>query len=113
MGFLTQYEEEETRTEHGDDPDGEVRYVEIDGEELEASLQGGQLVLKEAERKAITTGATKSVRVKEICSCGSFTCPLIRKYGLPETVYEREIKPLPSGQRDQAALRLKGSGWAE
>lgn len=110
MPSLTTYEEQDEVLEHGDDPDQEIRYVEIDGEELEASIVNGQIQLKEVA--PATKTKAKSVRIKVICSCGSYQCGAIGAFGHPDrTVYEPEIKPLPTQwERDQLARRLKMGG---
>ncbi len=58
--------------------------------------RGGQAKAKE-----------RTVRVKVICSCGYYTCGMIRRFGHPEPVYQVEIRPLPSQYaRDLRALAL-------
>lgn len=86
-------------TETEVDPEAEATTIEAEAEAAAAELAGT------APGKAKTK--TRTVRVKVICSCGYYTCGMIRRFGHPEPLYQAEIRPLPSQYaRDQRALAL-------
>lgn len=113
--------------EHGERYGVQALTVEYDtrtgralaGTEAEAPVEG-----ETATSETATEGATRAtptvaggagaklatVRVKVICSCGYYTCGMIRRYGHPEPLYRSDIRPLPSQYaRDRRALELHGN----
>lgn len=49
-----------------------------------------------------------SVAKTMICSCGFYTCPMVKKFGHPMPVFKEQIEPLhPQGRRDKRAVELK------
>lgn len=80
---------------------------EVEGTTLTADEAALMRTAEEAIARREANGAT--VRVKVVCSCGSYTCRAIRLFGHPVPVFQTEIEPLPSQYaRDEHALRLHG-----
>lgn len=94
----------ESESDHGDTT-GEPTYV-YEADEDERLELARRLLLDNAQgaARAVTSGVTQHL----ICSCGSFKCPSIKIYGLPQAVYEAEIRGLPDqGARDRRARELR------
>jgi hypothetical protein len=105
----------EIEIEHGDrygveDTSQEERWCETCGvweaENYECEARKAALEAEEAEeREALTR------RTKLICSCGSFTCGAIVRFGLSVPTFEGDIQPIPSQHvRDIRALEIKAAG---
>lgn len=84
-------------------------HVEDDEEaKTEAYLKAKGLRRNE-ETGEIEEDVESMIRVKVICSCGSYTCGMIRTFGHPVEVFKDAIEPLyPQMSRDRKALDLKG-----
>jgi hypothetical protein len=105
MRVSYQYLRTESEDEHRERV-GEPEYVvELNREEERVLVS----LVSEENREAVR-GSLAGRQLKLICSCGFYTCPMVTRYGLPEPVYQAEIRPLPDKyQRDRRALELQGS----
>lgn len=101
----------ESEIEHGDrygveDTSQEERWCETCGVwEAESYVCEAAQAAQAEEEEKITR------RTKLICSCGSFTCGAIVRFGLSVPTFEGDIQPIPSQHvRDIRALEIKAAG---
>jgi hypothetical protein len=103
---MFQYLLTETEEQHAERVGAEAESVLWGGEdENETSELSRRL---RADPEAVVKVPARAVTVKRICSCGSYTCSEIRRFGLPEPVYLAEVAGLPTQyERDRRAAALQ------
>lgn len=84
-------------------------HVEDEDETKTEALLKAKGLRRNLETGEIEEDVTSTIRVKIICSCGSYTCGAIRTFGHPVEVFKDAIEPLyPQMSRDKRAIELKG-----
>ena len=94
-----QTEAEESATHGEDDLEESERYQEL-------LIEAGLVEDDEEKQRQIAKSRMELV----VCSCGSSRCYMIKRFGHPRPIYDREIEPITGGQwpKDKRALALKG-----
>jgi len=99
---MSQYlysESEEQASDHREDDEETKTEAYLAARGLRRNVETGE----------IEEDITSVVRVKIICSCGSYTCCMISRFGHPVEVFKGDIEPLyPQLARDRRAVELKG-----
>lgn len=100
---MYQYLVTETEEAHAERVGADEESYEWGGEDEDKELGLSKRLRAEPETKALVrpVGTTEKV----VCSCGLTTCGYIGVYGLPRSVYDAEIAPLPNQTAKDARAR--------
>ena len=99
-------------TENDGDP-GYCLHTGEDEEEEAYKVAQARLEAEELEKAAAAEKAMIRAQQakKKICSCGYFTCGLVKRFGTPKPCYDNKIEPIGSQyERDKKALDLIATG---